>query len=446
MKTVLVLTASIALAQQAAHMPMTRPDLVLATHEQKYGHSVSWVELPEGRILMSGGRAFRISTDKGITWSPEFQPKNEKGASVSPEALVNLSGGAIGMIEVVPKPGSRDDQRFVFRRSNDGGRTWVDPVAVEPRDSKTYIWQDMLIRTASGRLILPVYLSIGQGGDHLPGTPHVGGYIAGSGPWVSTDAHFFDPNFLASFVYLSDDEGRTWRRNRDGELLINVTGGGSMELTAEPSVAEVMPGKLLMMMRTRLGRLFQAWSQDNGETWSRPEPTQLAGTQAPAMVRPLKGKAAGHVLCVFNQHSEQEIRQGFIRTRLSSAISRNGGRFWENFQNVESIHPEPRVEAGPVRVVRPGGAYPLAWGTAGENDPRATVPLPVGYGRWSYPSVLVLDDRVLISHTYSWHDETGARRNAGGSRLKVLPLTWFYGGREPYQNPDVRKLSSPPQP
>jgi len=91
---------------------------------------------------------------------------------------------------------------------------------------------------------------------------------------------------------------------------------------------------------------------------------------------------------------------------------------WEHFQNVESLHEETHVEPGPIALVRPEGCYPVhpqmpAW----ECNPEYVVPLPEGYGRWSYPSVFVAEDRVLISHTYSVHDSTtGEVINPGGSR------------------------------
>lgn len=272
----------------------------------------------------------------------------------------------------------------------------------------------------------------------MEGTGFVGGYVNGN--FVSTDAHFLDPHFGASYVFYSDDDGETWQRNRDGELLIVREPGGPFDATFEPSVTEVAPAKLFMIMRTNLGRYFQAWSHDDGETWTRPQPTQLAGTHAPAQVRTLPN---GHLLCVFTQQSEEEIRKGFVRTRLSSAISRTGGKLWEHFQNVESLHPEPFVPPGPIDNIRPEGCFSLTETGAIEGDARYVVPLPVGYGRWSYPSVLVLKDRVLIAHTYSWHDETGARRGVkdrSNARIKVLPLSWFYGGREPYGSPDLEDL------
>jgi len=408
-----------------SNVPMTRPEEALAIHEQNYGHSLTFAGLEGGRIL--------LSTDGGITWSEPYRGVDEKGEPLtggSCASLVSLPGGAIGLATLRRRPDlpTNSDTEMVFRTSEDEGRSWSPPTVMNQCLLRAHALQDVMLRTQSGRIILPVYFGIGQGGWHHEGAPFVGGYLGGN--FVSTAAHFLDPHFGACYVLYSDDEGKSWQRNKDGELFIIMEYGGPCESTAEPSVAEVAPGKLMMIMRTRLGRLFQSWSEDNGETWSRPQPTQLAGTQAPGQLRRLPN---GHLLVVWTQQSEREIRQGFIRTRLSSAISRNGGGLWEHFQNVESLHEETHVEPGPIALVRPEGCYPVhpqmpAW----ECNPEYVVPLPEGYGRWSYPSVFVAEDRVLISHTYSVHDSTtGEVINPGGSKLKVLPISWFYGGDDP---------------
>ena len=197
---------------------------------------------------------------------------------------------------------------------------------------------------------------------------------------------------------------RTWQKNSDGELLIIMEYGGRWELTNEPSLVEYEPGKLLMLLRTRLGRMYQVWSEDDGDTWTRPELTQLAGTQAPAQIRRLPG--TGHLLVVWTQQSEQEIKQGMIRTRLSTAISRNQGRIWEHFQNLESIHEETHVEPGPLYPVRPEGAYGAPGGGV-VCDFDSVEPLPEGYGMWSYPAVLVAEDRVLIQYNHFPLDMAG---------------------------------------
>ena len=424
-----------------SNVPMTRPEEALAIHDQRYGHSVTFVGLEGGRILLYGSSEFRISSDGGLTWGEPFPARDENGESMPGHCacLVNLSGGAIGLATMRPKAAldSRGKTEMVFRTSEDEGKTWSPPVVMNQCLLPAHALQDTMIRTASGRIILPAYFVIGQGIYHYEGAPCVGGYLNGN--FVSADAHFHDPHFSASYVLYSDDEGKTWQPNRNGELFIVRNEVKEFCGAPEPSVVELTPGKLMMIVRTRLGRLFQAWSEDNGETWSRLVPTQLAGTQAPGQIRKFPG--TGHLLVVWTQHSHEEVRKGFIRTRLSSAISRNQGGVWEHFQNVESLHEETHVEPGPIEVVRPEGRYPTAQGAAAECDPRYVVPLPEGYGRWSYPSVFVAEDRVLISHTYSVHDSRTGEicTPPSGSKLKVLPIKWFYGGDDPNRESSVLK-------
>ena len=426
-----------------SHVPMTRPDEMLAMFEQAYGHSVSFCRLEDGRILMvADGGEFCVSPDGGITWGTPYRGRIA-GAEDLPfhnPSLVKLAGKTIGIAFLrrrLQLTNSPLRSTMVFMTSEDEGHTWSDPVEMNRNLLPAHACQDSFVRTSSGRLILPVYFEVGKGTWHQKGSPFVGAYLGGN--FISVDAHFFDAHFGASYVLYSDDDGRSWQANQDGELLIWQEPAGAFYPTFEPSVCEVSPGFLLMIMRTSLGRLFQAWSKDNGQTWCPPVPTQLAGTQAPGQLRRLPN---GHLLCVWTQQSEEEIKQGFVRTRLSSAVSRNRGGIWEFFQNIESLHEQTRVEPAPIRPIRPEGRGSGGLGPGLENDARYIVELPQGYGRWCYPSVLVTEDRVLISYMRLVNDpKTAESLPPCGSRLKVLPITWFYGGREPFESPVVAKIA-----
>ena len=219
----------------------------------------------------------------------------------------------------------------------------------------------------------------------------------------------------------------------------------------EPTVTEVSPGTLLMVMRTGMGRIYQAWSYDNGETWTQPQPTALASSTAPAQIRTLPN---GHLLLVWNQETEEETRMGYNRTRLSSAVSRNGGGVWEFFQNVESIHEQTRVEPGPIRPVRPEEYHFDPGVPAPKRDGKYIQPASF-HGRWSYPSVFVMKDRVFIAHTYSEYEEhptearlilSNEKEGHFNQKLKVLPLKWFYGGKDPADNPFLPRAYEPAQP
>ena len=432
-----------------SNVPMTRPEEMLVVHHTNYAHSVTWVKLDSGRIVLGVWSEFTTSDDGGLTWSQPYKGKHADGEPISRMlSLVSLDSQTIGMaFQAESKAGDPPmlSQRMFFCKSTDQCRNWSKPILINDGQPAMTL-TDRLMRTSSGRLICPVHTALGhtpRNPCHIQGAPVVGGYLNGN--FVSCDAHFYDPHFGAAFVYYSDDNGQTWQRNEDGELFILLDYGANSHAVWEPTVCEVQAGKLLMMVRCRLGRLFQAWSYDNGQTWTPLQPTQLAASPAPAYISTLPN---GHLLCVFTQQSPEEIRKGFIRTRLSAAISRNGGGIWEHFQNVESIHEQTHVEPGPLEVVRPAGGYSMPEAGAFVNNPKYVVPLPVGYGRWSYPSVLILDDRVLISHTYSYHDQTGNRADIGyNNKIKVLPLSWFYGSMDPNTaNQVLTKLADAPRP
>ena len=186
------------------------------------------------------------------------------------------------------------------------------------------------------------------------------------------------PLFSCVSVYYSDDEGRTWEQNRDGELVILRDWNAKFSFVNEPSLAEVAPGRLLMMMRSGLGRLFQAWSYDNGETWTRPQPTSLAATTTPAQIRSIP--STGHLLIVWNQDGEEDVKRGYNRQRLSSAVSRNGGSVWEFFQNVESMHEGTRVEPGPIRPIGPWSLTSLPGSQPLSAIPNTSASLRTGPG------------------------------------------------------------------
>ncbi len=437
-----------------SNVPMTRPDEVLAIHDTRYFHSSTFVELEDGRVLHAAKNTFTTSADGGLTWSEESQRRDTEGNEVGGggTSLVKLTGNGIGLAGMVQR---KDDPRaksgVVFWRSEDAGETWKSPVRVTPHGMATHMYQDVLLRTSSGRLIMPVYLSMGQGmgpGDVKP--PSNGKLV--NNQWVSTSAHFFDPHFSAVRVFYSDDEGRTWQPNKDGELMILLDWSTTFSYANEPTVTEASPGTLLLIARTGLGRHFVAWSYDDGETWTRLQPSPLAASTTPAQIRQIP--STGHLLVVWNQENEEEIKRGYNRTRLSSAVSRNGGSVWEFFQNIESMHEATRVEPGPIRPVHPEEYHVEPGVPAPERDPEH-IGLYDFHGRWSYPSVLVMKDRVLVAYTYSFYEEHPTKAQLYNSRdkdgapnqkLKVLPLSWFYGGKEPADNPFLPRTHEPASP
>ncbi|MBM3934924.1 MAG: exo-alpha-sialidase [SAR202 cluster bacterium] len=434
------------------NVPMTLPQLALKVHGTQFFHWSTFAELEGGRVVHFAKGHVTYSDDGGITWTAPFEARDVNGNPVgaSKSALVRLDGNAIGVAATMQEeltaalPFMRA-YYLAFWRSEDGGRTWSAPTRISEPGHGSYIYQDVFLRTSSGRLVLPSYILWGQNrGAGEPAFPASGKLVRGQ--WASTGAHYFDPHFGTVQVHYSDDDGRTWRTNRDGDIMVLME-SGIWSYCEEPSVTEVSPGRLLMIHRTGLGRHFVSWSHDNGETWTRPMPTPLATSTTPAQIRTLPN---GHLLCIWNQETETEARMGYNRTRLSSAISRNGGSVWEFFQNIESLHETTRVEPGPIRYHHPEETHNEPGLPAPERD-GSLVHTAAEHGRWSYPSVLVMKDRVLVAHTYTGYEDDehearlllvgGGRGSVPGSfnqKLKVLPLEWFYGGKKPADNPFLK--------
>ncbi len=419
-----------------SHLPMSHPELAIKVAPNRFGRP-SIMQLDDGSLLMAGWDLFFRSTDCSMTWDEGAQHCDTDGRPIksSEMSLVKLSNGGIGVggIDRDHTVG-RGYSRHLFWRSDDGGRTWAPPVQINPPDKAARSMHSVMIRTTSGRLIVPFYVAVNlepwmaDGKLSVDDEPTGGGLVDGNF-YVSSDCHNFDPCFGYCYTCHSDDDGRTWHTNENGSLYVVLETGSAYGSVFEPTMVEVSPRRLLMFMRTGLGRLYQSWSQDDGTTWSRPEPSVLAASHSPAHLKRLPD---GHLLCLWTQHSHDEIRRGFTRTRLSSAISRNGGIMWEYFQNVESIHEKRRVDPGPIHATRPAEVYRLSGRLADERDHRFVEDFPLGYGRWSYPMACVCRDRVIILHSYTKYRADGGHTPADESRgYLILPLKWFYGGCEP---------------
>ncbi len=398
-----------------SNVPMSNPELMLACHEPFPLSRGACIQLKSGRVLACAGRGFGYSDDAGMTWCEPYEGRYPDGTATALQHLIELADGTIGGVERRLRPGSRipSKNQLTFAISRDLGRTWSDPRPMTDEPLPGYMFQNAILRLSSGRIVLPCYLGVTSLHELSEIHTNTGGWA--DGQWVSTEAHYYDPGFLSCYVLFSDDEGKTWQLNSSGQIHIFLP-DGNFSPTAEPSVVEVQPGKLLMMMRTRLGRAFCSWSHDNGDTWTKPQPTHLASSNSPVVIKKLP--ATGHLLCVWNQAGEEEIKQGYIRSRLSAAVSRNGGAIWEFFQNVESLHEQRHVQSGPIRFTAPQGRHTYSPDQpALENDTRYTVELDPRYTRFTNHTVCVLEDRVLILYH---------------GKCKVLPLNWFYRGRDPF--------------
>lgn len=206
---------------------------------------------------------------------------------------------------------SHSQRNIYVRRSDDDGRTWGEMKRIsEPAWYCTN--NDHVLRLRGGRIVLPAHGVVG-GGPYVPG----GGVFE-------------------SFMFLSDDAGRTWRRSAGG---MTTEGRGCHE----PTVIEQKDGRLLCYMRTTMARLYQSTSDDGGEHWTVPAPTPLISPDAPPLLKRIPN--TGDVLLLWNRVA---TRKSTPRTPLTAAVSRDDGRTWECMRHLE---PRPDHDAAYASVL-----------------------------------------------------------------------------------------------
>ncbi len=111
-------------------------------------------------------------------------------------------------------------------------------------------------------------------------------------------------------------------------------GAGSGVPMIQGTLAEIAPGRLLMLMRTRVGRIWRVESRDGGMTWQQPEATSLRNPNAAIdMVRLPDGRLW---LCYNDTDRGREPMQWDLRYPLCVAESADGGESWHNILTLEA--------------------------------------------------------------------------------------------------------------
>jgi len=372
-----------------------------------------FVELHDGRFLsIHAGLAGSISDDRARTWSEPAPLIDQAGKPIESNPQTNVSGvvrlasGGIGISYwgTVNAGPFGDVALICFRRSDDEGQTWSDPVPINRPEQPGGPYHDSLVQLSTGRLVQPVRACYAAGAAHAdPALCTV------DGKPYTIEGHAQYPEIDITFVLYSDDEGRTWTRSEDSLFVWLDDGGGGAYACDEPTLAETNDGRLVMAMRSTLGRIVEAWSQDGGQTWSKAQPNALANSYSPARIRRIP--STGDLHMVWNQVSPDEIQGGFRRSRLSSAISVDNGRSWKNFKTLDCcslLDPGPHVQTqDPPRFV-------IARKKVGQ--------FPSDYCIYRYPNVRYVGDTVYFIYDRECVGETTRYRCV----LRAMPIDTLY--------------------
>ena len=295
----------------------------------------------------------RISTDNGRSWSAKLTlQENTDVDNVKHPNLLRLPSGRI-LFSYTARDMRNNDLRIYLRHSDDECESWSTPVQISTGTGVYFTNADHILRHSSGRILLPSH----------------------AGPIYGKGDHW------QAFCLYSDDDGCTWQASTKRA---DLPARGA----EEPAVVERADGSLLAILRTSLGQLYRATSEDRGETWSEAEST---GLDSPAVATCMKRiPTTGDLLLIWNNakpycHTVPGATSTHQpRNPLTCAISRDDGTTWEQIRNVED---------------RPG--Y--------DNG---------------YPSVTFVGDEALIG--YYANVKSGVTGIMSELRLKIYPIDWFY--------------------
>ncbi len=341
----------------------------------------------------------KMSTDRGRSWGEPTILRTADGEPLHGYRThpLRLKSGKLGLAHTaVPHAREGRDGPLMFHVSEDEGETWSDGVWIDPRFAVARNGTSRVL--SSGRIVVPVFMWI---------SPLPGGEAESQGR-----------SLCYSWVYYSDDEGESWQAS-ESELVVmtspyNAHGVYDFE---EPCIEELNDGRLLMHGRTRLGRIYDSHSSDEGKTWTTPQPTELASAYTPPHLSRIP--TTGDLLAIWNQISPEEIYAGLQRHRLSCAISRDEGSSWSNFKNLESLNDVTYIEPPPFKVYDmeiEGIPYRYNQPQDHERYPHAP-----GVLRICYPNVAFMGDEALIVYDYGMGTMKGH-----GTKLRIVPIDWFY--------------------
>jgi len=318
------------------------------------------IELKDGRLCLiytrftggSGDHAAadlvrRISEDGGMTWGDDgIVVRRPGGLNVMSVSLLQLAGDRIALFYL--RKTSKEDCRPVMCISTDETETWSRPSVCITDEVGYYVLNnDRAVQLSTGRLILPVAWHQG------PGQPRdTAGVI---------------------MCYLSDDDGRNWRRSQDS--FKGYGPNGQRIIMQEPGVIELKNGRLMMFIRTNAGSQYICYSGDGGESWSKAKPSNLISPLSPASIKRIPW--TGDLISVWNDHSGIHRYPADRRTPLCAAVSRDDGNSWSKSRIIEG---------------NPDGWY-------------------------CYTAITFVQDRALLAYC------AGDKEVGGLNRLKVLALS-----------------------
>ena len=272
----------------------------------------------------------RSSSDGGNTWTSEDKLEVEKEGklNVMSVTLRRLADGRVVMFYAV-KENPGDCRPYMRVRQEDG--TWGDRLCLIDEVSYNVLNNDRVIQLASGRILVPI-------------ARHA---------YFGKNDYDYDWNAKV-FCMISDDGGKTWRQ------------GGELEPTEgmiyqEPGLCELADGRVLMYIRTDKHAQYFAYSEDGGQSWSKPLASCIDSPCSPTLIKRIPG-------------SDELLAIGNPWLPI-------GGQNDRATMTIERLSPD----ASKIIVRK-----------TMEHSERQVAP------EWQYPAVCYLDDDTALVAYFSW--------------------------------------------
>ncbi len=215
-----------------------------------------------------------ISTDEGETFGAPFlvfSCENVGADNIMSVSLVRMENGDIGLF-YLQKHNAKLFCLPYFVRSSDEGKTWLGHTKCVKEDGYYVLNNDRVLRLASGRLLMPL-------AKHSAVKRADGSALFGEGK---------------IYILASDDDGYTWNALAENISLPvsvwNDHGAGKLSSCSsamEPGVVQLENGLIWCYIRTTLGRQYEMFSEDDGETWTTPSPSRFTSPSSPLCAKKL---------------------------------------------------------------------------------------------------------------------------------------------------------------
>ncbi len=308
----------------------------------------AFVTLKNGRLLFAWSKfvsekggdhepsiiVCRTSDDEGRSWTNEdrvlVRPEGD-AHNVMSVSLLRLQDGRIAL-HYLSKTNNADGAhqcRPEIRFSDDELRTLSPAVPLTLSTDYHVANNDRLTQLDDGTLVVPV-------------AQHRFGVAPQLNAEGKAQLQFKAPGLL--FCLLSRDGGQIWTESINSIYRAFPDGSGLQE----PGVLPLRDGRLWMWARTAWkngeahARQWQAFSADDGSTWSEPEPSVFASPCSPLSMKriPAENPLSGDLLAVWNDHSGRfpflQASDFHNRSPLVCAVSSDDGATWKHHQVLEN--------------------------------------------------------------------------------------------------------------